>query len=72
MNEWLQFALITLFAVATLYGGWVVFEPSLEAEDAFYPNQSKYMLQLWVAYVLAICSLATIACIVVWRQHRVE
>jgi len=70
MREWLQFALIALFAVATLYGGWVVFKPSLEAGDVFFPGQSKSMLQLWVAYVLAIASLAAIACVVVWRQSR--
>ena len=72
MRVWLLFALIALFTVATLYGGWVVFKPSLEAGDVFFPGESKSMFQLWVAFVLAIASLAAIACIVVWRQHRVE
>jgi hypothetical protein len=71
LREGLQFALIALFTVATLYGGWVVFKPSLEAGDVFYPNQSKSMLQLWVAFVVAICSLAALATVVVWRRVRV-
>jgi hypothetical protein len=71
MREWLQFALIALFTVATLYGGWLVFKPSLEAGDVFFPGQSKYMFQLWVAYVLAIASLTAIALVVVWRRGRV-
>jgi Na+/phosphate symporter len=70
MREWLLFALITLLALALIYGGWFVFKSSLEAGDVFFKGQSKSMLQLFVAYVLAICSLATIACIVVWRQSR--
>jgi len=70
MREWLQFALIALFTVAVLYGGWVVFKPSLEAGDVFYPGQSKSMLQLYVAYVIAVCAVAFIAAVVVWRQHK--
>jgi TRAP-type C4-dicarboxylate transport system permease small subunit len=67
---WLQFALIALFAVAVLYGGWVVFKPSIEAGDVFFPGQSKYMLQLYVAYVIAVCAVVSIAAIVVWKQHK--
>jgi len=71
MREWLQFALIALFTVAVLYGGWVVFKPSLEAGDVFFKGQSEYMFRLFVAYVATICSLAALAAVVVWRRGRV-
>jgi hypothetical protein len=69
LKAWLQFALIALFAVATLYGGWLVLQPSIEAGDVFFKGQSKYMLLLFIAYVLVICSLATLAAVVVWRRR---
>ena len=72
MKTWLKFALIALFIAATLYGGWLVLKPSIEAGDMFFPDQSKYMFRLWVAFVVAICSLAALAAVVVWRQDRDE
>jgi hypothetical protein len=57
-----------LFTAATLYGGWLVFKPSLEAGDVFFRGQSKYMLQLFVAYLAAICFLGFLVVFVRWRQ----
>jgi hypothetical protein len=59
-----------LFTAATLYGGWLMFKPSIEAGDVFFKGQSEYMLRLFVAYVAAICSLAALATVVVWRRGR--
>jgi hypothetical protein len=65
--------LIAVAAIVLLLAqlGWVVFKPSIEAGDVFFKGQSKSMLQLFVAYVLAICSLAALATVVVWRRVRV-
>jgi hypothetical protein len=47
-----------------------MFKPSIEAGDVFFKGQSEYMLRLFVAYVTAICSLAALAAVVVWRRGR--
>jgi len=70
MREWLQFALIALFAVATLYGGWVVFKPSLEAGDVFFKGGGVAMLQLYVVYLIAICFIGFLVVFLKWRWEN--
>jgi cytochrome b subunit of formate dehydrogenase len=64
--------LIAVAAIVLLLAqlGWVVFKPSVEAGDVFFRGQSKYMLQLYVAYLIAVCFLGFLVVFVRWRQEN--
>jgi cytochrome b subunit of formate dehydrogenase len=64
--------LIAVAAIVLLLAqlGWIVFKPAVEGADVFFEGGERKVLQLYVAYLAAICFLGFLVVFVRWRQEN--